>query len=298
VAPTMDVTWLPDARPRERHVAVGEFDGVHVGHREVIDSADTVLTFEPHPRAVVAPESAPKLLTSLEEKIDLIAALGVRELVIIPFDGSFAAQSAQEFIDRILVERLGARQVSVGENFRFGHRARGDTALLQAQSAFTTRVVRLVELDGAIVSSSHIRGLITAGAVEEAARLLGAPFGMRGPVAHGDKRGRTLGYPTANLVPDPRLVVPDHGIYACRAVLPGSGEWRAAVNVGVRPTFRTGRGLLVEAYLLGHPGGEFYGAELRLSFLARLRGERRFDSVEDLVAQMTRDVQATARIAG
>jgi len=293
----MDVTWLPDARPRERHLAVGEFDGVHVGHREVIDRADTVLTFEPHPRTVVAPEAAPKLLTSLDEKIDLIAELGVRELVIIPFDGSFAAQSPQEFIDHVLVEQLGARKVSVGENFRFGHRARGDAQLLAAQTAFETRVVRLVELDGAIVSSSHIRGLITAGAVEEAARLLGAPFRMRGPVAHGDKRGRTLGYPTANLVPDPRLVVPDHGIYACRAKLP-DGEWVAAVNVGVRPTFKTGRGLLVEAYLLDHAGDEFYGAELRLSVLARLRGERRFDSVEELVAQMARDVREIARIAG
>jgi riboflavin kinase / FMN adenylyltransferase len=293
----MDVTWLPDAHPRERHVAVGEFDGVHAGHREVIRGADTVVTFEPHPRTVVAPESAPKLLTSLEAKIDLIAELGVRELVIVPFDGTVAAQSAQEFIDRVLVERLGARRVSVGENFRFGNRARGDAALLAAQTAFETRVVRLVEIDGEIVSSSHIRGLITAGAMEEAARLLGAPFGMRGPVAHGDKRGRTLGYPTANLVPDARLVVPDHGIYACRARL-GAGEWRAAVNVGVRPMFKTGRGLLVEAYLLDHPGGEFYGEELRLSFLARLRGERRFDSVEELIAQMDRDVEATARIAG
>jgi riboflavin kinase/FMN adenylyltransferase len=292
----MDVTWLPQARPRPRHLAVGEFDGVHVGHREVIDGADTVLTFEPHPRTVVAPESAPKLLTSLDEKVDLIAGLGVDELVIIPFDGSFAAQSPQEFIDRVLVEQLDARRVSVGENFRFGHRAQGDPRLLASQTAFETRVVELVELDGAIVSSSHIRGLITAGAVEEAARLLGSPFGMRGPVVHGDMRGRTLGYPTANLVPDPRLVVPDHGIYACRAHLPGEGEWRAAVNVGVRPTFKTGRGLLVEAYLLEHPGHEFYGAELRLEFLRRLRGERRFDSVDALVQQMSRDVAAVARI--
>jgi riboflavin kinase/FMN adenylyltransferase len=294
----MDVTWLPDARPRPRHVAVGEFDGVHAGHREVIDDADTVVTFEPHPRTVVAPEAAPKLLTSLEEKIDLIADLGVRELVVVPFDGERASQSAQDFIDRVLIERLGARKVSVGENFRFGHRARGDATLLAAQTAFETRVVRLVELEGAIVSSSHIRGLITAGAVEEAARLLGAPFGMRGPVAHGDKRGRTLGFPTANLVPDPRLVVPDHGIYACRAQVPGRGEWRAAVNVGVRPTFKTGRGLLVEAFLLGYEGQEFYGEELRLRFLARLRGERRFDSVDELVEQMSRDVRATERIAG
>src|SRR5881398_4041391 len=122
----MDVTWLPEARPRPRHLAVGEFDGVHVGHREVIDGSDSVLTFEPHPRTVVAPESAPKLLTTLEQKADLIAALGVQELIVIPFDGSFAAQTAQEFIDHVLVEHLGAIWVSVGENFRFGNRARGD----------------------------------------------------------------------------------------------------------------------------------------------------------------------------
>ena len=290
MAPTMDIVWLPDARRRERHLAVGDFDGVHVGHREVIDGADTVLTFEPHPRTVVAPESAPELLTPLAIKADLIAALGVRELVIIPFDGSFAAQTAQEFIDHVLVERLGALRVSVGENFRFGNRARGDVALLQAQDAFETRAVRLVELEGEIVSSSHIRGLVSSGAVEAAARFLGAPFEVRGTVADGDKRGRTLGYPTANLVPDPKLVVPDHGVYACRAAVPGLGEWSAAVNVGVRPTFKTGRGLLIEAFLLDYEG-DLYGRELRLQFLQRLRGERRFDSVDALVEQMHRDVE-------
>jgi riboflavin kinase / FMN adenylyltransferase len=291
----MDVTWLPDAQPRERHLAVGEFDGVHIGHREVIRGADTVLTFEPHPRFVVAPDSAPKLLTPLAIKADLIAALGVRELVVIPFDGSFAAQTAQEFIDRELIERLGARTVSVGENFRFGNRAKGDTTLLRAQDAFQTRVAELVEVDGEIVSSTHIRGLVSVGDVAAAARFLGAPFQMRGTVAHGDKRGRTLGFPTANLVPDNALVVPDHGIYACRAEV--GGERRvAAVNVGVRPTFQTGRGLLVEAYLLDFDG-DIYGQELRLEFLERLRGEKRFDSVDALVEQMHRDVDEARRIA-
>jgi riboflavin kinase / FMN adenylyltransferase len=291
----METTWLPDARPRERHLAVGEFDGVHIGHREVIRGADTVLTFEPHPRFVVAPDSAPKLLTPLAIKADLIAALGVRELVVIPFDGSFAAQTAQEFIDRELIERLGARTVSVGENFRFGNRAKGDTTLLRAQDAFETRVAELVEVDGEIVSSTHIRGLVSVGDVAAAARFLGAPFQMRGTVAHGDKRGRTLGFPTANLVPDSALVVPDHGIYACRAEV--GGERRiAAVNVGVRPTFQTGRGLLVEAYLLDFDA-DIYGQELRLDFLERLRGEKRFDSVDALVEQMHRDVEQAGRIA-
>jgi riboflavin kinase / FMN adenylyltransferase len=291
----MDVTWLPDAQRRPRHVAVGEFDGVHLGHREVIRGSDTVLTFEPHPRTVVAPDSAPKLLMSLDTKADLIAGLGVQELVVIPFDGSFAAQSPEEFIERELVERLGAERVSVGENFRFGHRARGDAKLLAAQDAFETRVARLVELDGEIISSTHIRGLVSAGDVAAAARFLGAPFQIRGSVAHGDKRGRTLGYPTANLVPDPRLVVPDHGVYACRAFV-GGEEHVAAVNVGVRPTFKTGRGLLVEAFLVDFEG-DLYGDPLRLDFIERLRGERRFDSVDALVEQMGRDVHETRRIA-
>jgi riboflavin kinase/FMN adenylyltransferase len=295
----MHVTWLPDAEPRPRHVAVGEFDGVHLGHREVIDGADTVLTFEPHPRAVVAPDAAPKLLTPLEVKADLIAGLGVRELVVIPFDRSFAGQGPQEFIDSVLVERLGAQQVSVGENFRFGHKAKGDAELLRRQDAFEARVVPLVEVDGEIVSSTHIRGLVVAGNLEQANRFLGSPLQLRGTVVQGDERGRELGYPTANLVPDNALVYPGNGVYACRAAFEQEGEWRwwpAATSIGVRPTFVTGRGVLVEAYLLDFEG-DLYDRELRLAFLARLRGERRFDRVEALVEQMHRDVEAARAIA-
>jgi riboflavin kinase / FMN adenylyltransferase len=291
----MKTVWLPDAERRPRRLAVGEFDGVHAGHREVIRGADSVLTFEPHPRTVVAPQGAPKLLTTLERKTDLIAALGVEELIVVPFDGTRAAQSAQDFIDHELVERLGATEVFVGEDFRFGHKAAGNAALLEAQDAFTTRVVRMVEMDGDVVSSSHIRGLIAAGEVTQAGRLLGAPFAMRGIVAHGDKRGRTLGFPTANLIPDPKLAVPDHGIYATRAEVPGLGAWKAATSVGVRPTFVTGLGLLVEAYLLDFDG-DLYGRELRLDFIERIRGEQRFDSAEALIEQMHRDVDEIARI--
>jgi riboflavin kinase / FMN adenylyltransferase len=289
----MKVTWLPDAERRPRHVAVGEFDGVHLGHREVIDGADTVVTFEPHPRAVVAPDAAPKLLTSLDIKTDLIAGLGVRELVVIPFDRSFAAQGPQEFIDSVLVEQLQAERVSVGENFRFGHKAKGDAELLRRQDAFDARVVPLVEVDGEIVSSTHVRGLVVSGNLEQANRFLGSPFQLRGTVVHGDERGRELGFPTANLVPDNALVYPGNGVYACRAAVQDGGEWRwwpAATNVGVRPTFVTGRGVLVEAYLLDFDG-DLYDRELRIAFLARLRGERRFDTVEGLVEQMHRDVQ-------
>ncbi len=289
----MKLTWLTDAEPRPRRIAVGEFDGLHLGHREVIRGNDTVLTFEPHPRTVVSPAAAPKLLTSLEVKADLVASLGVEELVVIPFDREFAELGARHFVDRVLVERLGATHVSVGENFRFGHRASGDTDLLASDERFETRVVPLVESEGEVVSSSHIRGLVLAGDLERAARFLGAPFQLRGEVVHGDKRGRALGYPTANLVPDPKLVCPGHGVYAGRT----RGGVLAAVNVGVRPTFATGRGVLIEAYLLDWDG-DLYGSELSLEFLKRLRGERRFERVEDLLDQMRCDVEDARTVAG
>jgi riboflavin kinase/FMN adenylyltransferase len=296
------VTWLPDVEPRERRVAVGSFDGVHLGHREVIRGADSVLTFDPHPVAVVAPQHTPKLLTPLSVKAELIESLGVQELIVIPFDADFAKRSAQEFVDRVLIDTLGATHVSVGENFRFGNRAQGDTRMLAADERFSTRVTPLLEVEGEIVSSSHIRGLVLAGEVEPAARFLGSPFQMRGEVVPGDKRGRELGFPTANLIPDDALVCPGHGVYACMAhTLAGAeepaGEWPrpAAVNIGVRPTFTTGRGELVEAYLLDFDG-DLYGQALRLDFLERLRGERRFSSAEQLIEQMHRDVALTREI--
>ena len=286
----MEITSLPDAQPRPRRVAVGEFDGVHLGHREVIEGSDTVLTFDPHPLQVIRPEAAPKLLTSLDAKAELIEALGVAELVVIPFDERFAQQSPQDFIDHVLVERLRAERVSVGENFRFGHRAAGDPALLSADGRFETRVVPLVEVDGEVVSSSHIRGLVLAGEVELAARFLGAPFELRGEVVEGDRRGRTLGFPTANIVPDEALVCPGHGVYAARA----DGAC-AAVSVGVRPTFGTGRAVLVEAYLIDRDT-DLYGRRLAVQFIQRLRGERRFESADALVDQMRADVERTREI--
>ncbi len=286
----MLVTMLPDAGPRPRRIAVGEFDGVHLGHREVIRGNDTVLTFEPHPLQVVRPEAAPKLLTSLEAKAELIAELGVQELVVIPFDRGFAEQGPREFIDHILVERLQATHVSIGENFRFGHRAAGDPEMLGADERFQTRVVPLVEVDGEIVSSSHIRALVLAGEVEVAARFLGAPFQLRGEVVRGDRRGRTLGFPTANIVPDEALVCPGHGVYVARA----DGDC-AAVNVGVRPTFGTGRAVLVEAYVLDRDV-DLYGTTLKIDFISRLRGERRFESVDALVTQMEQDVRRTREL--
>jgi riboflavin kinase / FMN adenylyltransferase len=286
----MKVTHLPDVERRERQVAVGTFDGVHLGHREVIRGSDSVLTFDPHPVSVVAPQHAPKLLTPLDMKAELIAALGVQELIVIPFDAAFAARSAQEFIDEVLVGALGAVRVSVGENFRFGNRAKGDTQLLAADGRFETTVHPLLEVDGEIVSSSHIRGLVLAGEVDQATHFLGAPFQLRGEVVRGDERGRTLGFPTANLIPDEALVCPGHGIYACLA----DGR-PAAVSIGVRPTFTTGRGELIETYVLDFDG-DLYGSELRIDFLRRLRGERRFATPEALVEQMRRDIERTREV--
>jgi riboflavin kinase/FMN adenylyltransferase len=308
------ITSLPDAERRPRELAVGTFDGVHLGHRRVIAGSDSVLTFDPHPVSVVAPEHTPKLLTPLAVKAELIAALGVQELVVIPFSAEFAALSAREFIDNVLVGTLAAVRVSVGENFRFGHKAQGTAALLGADERFDTIVHPLLEVEGEVVSSSHIRGLVAAGDVDRAERFLGAPFELRGEVVHGDERGRELGFPTANLIPDERFVCPGHGVYACLADIPttvfsaaGGGEHSlrsatsspasaladalpAAVSIGVRPTFITGRGELIEAYLLDFDG-DLYGRALRLQFLRRLRGERRFDTRGSLVEQMHRDVQ-------
>jgi riboflavin kinase / FMN adenylyltransferase len=289
----MKVTSLPDVEPGSRsgrRVAIGTFDGVHLGHREVIKGNDTVLTFNPHPLAVLNPDALPKLLDSPEIKRGLIAGLGVDELVEIPFDREFAEKSHERFVDEVLVERLGAELVSVGENFRFGKGARGDAEYLSSRPEFETRVVPLVEVAGEAVSSTHIRGLVAAGEVAKAAQFLGGPFMLEGEVVVGDRRGRELGFPTANIVPDDRLAVPGHGVYAAWA----HGH-PAAVNVGIRPTFDTGRGLLVEAYLLDFED-DLYGEVLRVAFVERLRGERRFGSVDDLVAQMHRDVERAREI--
>jgi riboflavin kinase / FMN adenylyltransferase len=312
---------LPDAERRPRQLAVGTFDGVHLGHRRVIAGADSVLTFDPHPVSVVAPEHTPKLLTTPAVKAELIASLGVSELVVIPFSADFAARGAREFINDVLVGALGAVRVSVGENFRFGHKAQGTPALLAADERFETIVHPLLEVEGEVVSSSHIRGLVAAGEVEQAERFLGAPFQLRGEVVHGDERGRELGFPTANLIPDERLVCPGHGVYACLAdiapaadaeiaagarsnagavlsppsVVSGSAL-ASAVSIGVRPTFITGRGELIEAYILDFDR-EIYGQMLRLQFLRRLRGERRFPTREALVQQMRADVDQARGLA-
>jgi riboflavin kinase/FMN adenylyltransferase len=287
---SLEVTPLPDVEARPRDVAIGTFDGVHLGHRAVIEGADTVLTFDPHPLEVLHPAATPKLIMPFEVKRDVIEGLGVEELVVIPFDEEFAHRSAEDFIEHVLVEKLDARAVSVGENFRFGAKAKGDPAMLEAHPEFQTRVVPLVEVDGETVSSTRIRALVAAGDMAQARRCLGSPFMVEGTVVQGDQRGRELGFPTANIVPDDRLAIPGHGVYAAFA-----NGVPAAVNVGVRPTFETGRGVLIETYLIDHEEN-LYGKTLRVAFVERLRGERAYHEVDELVAQMRRDVDDASRV--
>lgn len=281
----LEVNSLAQAGRRPRAIAIGTFDGVHVGHRRVIEGADTVLTFDPHPLSVIHPEAVPKLIMPFEIKRDVIEGLGVRELVVIPFGEQFSEIEPQRFCSEVLIETLGAERVAVGENFRFGKRARGDAAMLRAQREFETRVVPLVEVDGETVSSTRIRAQVAAGDVEGAMRCLGAPFLLEGEVVSGDRRGRTLGFPTANLVPEDGLACPGHGVYAAFA----NGH-PAAVSIGVRPTFATGRGVLIETHVIDRQL-DLYGRRLRIAFIARLRGERRFADSESLVAQMDDDVE-------
>ena len=287
---SIKVTKLPDARPADRRVAIGSFDGVHVGHRKVIDDADAVLTFEPHPLSVIRPEATPKLIMPFGVKRDVIDGLGVTELVVIPFDKQFSQRSADEFCERVLVEQLGAREVRVGENFRFGAKAKGTPELLASRAEFETTVVPLVEVGSETVSSTRIRALVAAGDLETARRCLGAPFMLEGEVVSGDRRGRTLGFPTANIVPDERYVHPGYGIYAAFA-----NGLPAAVNVGVRPTFESGRGVLIETHIIDHDE-DLYGRPLRVAFVKRLRGEKRFNDVDELVAQMHRDVEEAREV--
>ncbi len=293
----MKVTAFSDIEPRERSVAIGTFDGVHLGHREVIAGADTVLTFDPHPMSVTAPERAPELITSLLRKAELVESLGVEEMVVISFDEQFAQHSAEQFIDEVVVAGLGATRVQVGDNFGFGKRAQGRAELLLADDRFETLVMPLFELDGVPVSSSRIRSLLREGEVAEANRLLGTPYVFSAEVARGDQRGRELGYPTANLVPTAGYCTPGHGVYAGRAELAGGETKPAAINVGTRPMFESVLGELIEAYLLDFDG-DLYGQQLRVEFLERLRGEAVFESVDDLKQQMAVDVEATRKLAG
>jgi riboflavin kinase/FMN adenylyltransferase len=225
-------------------------------------------------------------------KADLIADIGVGELLMIPFTKEFSQLDAEGFCEQVLAGALQARHVSVGANFRFGYGARGDSALLESRAEFETTIVPLVQHEGQPVSSSRIRDLIEAGDVSTAADLLGSPFRLRGPVVKGDERGRSLGVPTANVRPPDDVLVPGAGIYA------GVVRDRpAAISIGVRPTFEEDGELLVEAHLVDFDG-DLYGQELTIVFLERLRDELRFESADELVEQMRRDVERVREVVG
>jgi len=295
-------------------VTIGAYDGVHIGHRHLItalrsmaaerhlDSA--VVTFDRHPATVVRPESAPQLLTDLDQKLELLGATGVDRTLVVEFDEARANETAEDFVLEVLVGALGARLVVVGEDFHFGHGRKGNVALL---SEMGTRhgfeVVGLgLESDtaGEAVSSTRIRSLLAAGDVEGAAGLLGRPHQVRGVVVHGDGRGGPqLGFPTANVDVPADIALPGEGIYASWYGRPDGSVHPAAVSLGRRPTFYAPAGSpILEAFLLDF-SGDLYAEQAHISFVERLRDEQRFPGVEELVAQMTRDVEAArAALAG
>jgi riboflavin kinase/FMN adenylyltransferase len=271
---------------RDRAVALGTFDGVHLGHRRVIEDTlaaggtPTVLTFHPHPRRVMG--YGVELLSTLERRLELLAGLGVEETLVVEFSLEFQRVEPEEFAERYL-EAIGAKVVLAGADFRFGHRRGGDLDLLRSLG-IDARAVPLLEG----VTSSEIRRLLHAGEVDAAAKLLGRPVEVEGIVVEGDARGGTLGFPTANLAVDPELLVPAHGIYAGFA-----GGHRAATSIGMNPHYG-GEELRVEAFLLGF-AGDLYGRRLIVELWKRLRDERAFSSEQELIDQIARDVEETER---
>jgi riboflavin kinase/FMN adenylyltransferase len=284
-------------------VTIGAYDGVHRGHQFVIDQLrrlagaggldSVVLTFDRHPAAVVRPESAPKLLTDLDQKLELLGTTGVDHAVVVHFDEARSQEEPEDFIREVLVGALGARIVVVGEDFHFGRRRRGNVELLaEMGGALGFEVMHVPLLAG--VSSTQVRRLLEAGDVGGAAKLLGRPHEVRGTVEQGDQRGRELGYPTANVAIPVDILMPAPGIYAGWY----DGVQAAAISVGRRPTFhQSGSPVVLEAYLLDF-AGDLYGRPARVSFVSRLRDEERYDSVDDLLRQMALDVEATRAALG
>ena len=290
-------------------VTIGVFDGVHLGHQRVVGRAAeiaaelglpvVVVTFDPHPDEVVRPGSHPPFLCSARRRAELLAGLGVDAVCVLPFTREFSQLGPDEFVHAVLVDRLHAARVVVGEDFRFGYRAAGDVALLAELGEkydFTVEGVPLVADDGVRISSSGIRAQLAAGDVAGAERDLGRPYRVEGVVVRGHQRGRALGFPTANLETIPHTAIPADGIYAgwLTSLDPSGAElrrWPAAISVGTNPTFG-GQERSVEAYALDRDDLDLYGVHVAVDFIARLRGMERFDSVDDLVAQMHLDADA------
>jgi riboflavin kinase/FMN adenylyltransferase len=289
-------------------VALGNFDGVHLGHQEVLrraveegrrrDMRVVAATFHPHPRSVLEAKESPKLLTTISLRREVLLRYGADKVVEIAFDLELSKKSPEQFVRDVLVREIGARAVVVGENFRFGHRAAGHVEDLRRLMREEGGEAVAVEVRGvgeeAGISSTHIRELVSEGQVDEAAGLLGRPYVLRGEVVVGDKRGRTIGFPTANVLPDAEAVVPARGVYA-GFVLVGDEKYAACTNVGVAPTF--GRAdSRVEAHLLDFDG-DLYGRVVDVGFTRRIRGEQKFSGVEELKAQIQRDVEEARLIA-
>ena len=286
-------------------VALGNFDGVHLGHQAVLaraaeearvaGGAVVAATFWPHPRSVLGRGEAPALLTTREGRREALLRYGADEVREIRFDRELSKKSPEEFVRDVLVGEIGAGEVVVGENFRFGHKAAGDFGDLRRLMREAGGDAQAVEVrgEGGEISSTRIRSLISEGNVREAGRLLGRPYAVRGEVVVGDKRGRTIGFPTANVGPDPAVIVPARGVYACLVGVDGDG-YPACTNVGVAPTFERGEHR-IEAYLLDFEG-DLYGKTVEVLFLERIRGERRFSGVEELKAQIGRDVEEARRL--
>ena len=275
-------------------VAIGIFDGVHRGHQEILAEAAkhgpvTVLTFDPHPTSIFAPERTPSALVSLADRIALLKANGAADVVVLPFTREFAAKSPAEFIRDILVNELGATHVTVGANFTFGHKAAGNVEYLKAHAdGFKVSAVQLEEDRGSAISSTRIRTLIVDGDIERANELLTRSFYLKGPVVHGEARGRTIGYPTANLQLAENATVPADGVYAGWLSV-GDNRWQAAISVGTNPTFPGVRGRQVEAYAIDEIGLDLYDQEAKLEIGFRLRDTLKFDGLEPLLVQMKQD---------
>jgi len=291
-------------------VTVGTYDGVHRGHRAVLAAVierarasglhSVLVTWDRHPAQTLRPDQVPPLLTTPERRIELLGDTGLDVVCILRFDLELSRWPPERFATEVLATGLGARHLVVGQGWRFGHRAAGDVSLLAHlgdQLGFTVEASPLVEVEGGPASSSRARTGIAAGDLALVTAILGRPHELAGVVVHGEDRGASLGYPTANLSADAAVARPPHGIYACRARL-GGRKLSAAVSVGVNPTFGGVPGaspVRIEAFLLDFKG-EIYGDTLTLEWIARLRDELAFDSVADLVAQMAKDVEATRRL--
>ncbi len=292
-------------------VVIGNFDGVHLGHRQVLARARAIadadglavvaVTFDPHPMAVLRPEHAPSTLTTMAVRAELLGDAGADAVLAVPFDREVAAWSPREFVERVLVGALGAAAVVVGANFRFGSRAAGDVATLEELGAEHGFTVEGIPLDGGpmVWSSTYVRTCLATGDVAGAAEALGRPYAVRGTVVRGDQRGRELGYPTANVPTDQMTAVPADGVYAGWLRRLDTGErFPAAISVGTNPTFDGVRARRVESHVLGRTDLELYGVEVEVSFVDRLRGMVAFDSVAELVAQMDGDVRRARELLG